>query len=194
MDEDAANSLVENAVHYLSDAEALAQRVSAHRYLAWGMGLIAVGGGITIATYLSADAGGAYFFWFGPVIFGGIALIRGIRGNASATYRSAGIAFAVITLIVGVAFYSVYWGPVVEHLETGDCLDAESFITDCGGVSHRYTVTSVHEVADQEKYPDESYFTRTYDARCSSSSSNVLSPTSETWDAGDRQFVCLSSR
>jgi hypothetical protein len=65
-DEANADNIVGTAIQYWSGAQDSASREKAHRDLAWGVGLIVVGGGITAATYGAASAGGTYFVFLAP--------------------------------------------------------------------------------------------------------------------------------
>jgi len=54
-------------------------RENAIRDIVWGVGLIVVFGGISLASYAAAgQAGGAYFILWGPEVYGGFRLIRGL--------------------------------------------------------------------------------------------------------------------
>lgn len=42
-----------------------------------GIGVLVIAGGISYGTYASAEAGGTYWIWWGPMVYGGYRIIRG---------------------------------------------------------------------------------------------------------------------
>ena len=88
-----------------SEAQTLTQRERANNKVAWGVALIVVGAGLTIATHASASAGRVYFISYGLLIFGGVRLVQGIV-DASATHRMVAIAVAVMMLATGIWVFS----------------------------------------------------------------------------------------
>ena len=46
--------------------------------IAWGIGLIVVFGGISLLTYAAAEPGGMFLVLWGPALYGGFRLIRGL--------------------------------------------------------------------------------------------------------------------
>ena len=49
--------------------------------LVWGIGLLAIGGIVTLATYTSAQGGGTHFVMWGLMAYGGFRLIKGLLGG-----------------------------------------------------------------------------------------------------------------
>ena len=52
--------------------------ITQNRALLWGIGMLVLGGLITLGTYSAASDGGTYFVTTGLFVVGGINLIRGI--------------------------------------------------------------------------------------------------------------------
>ena len=52
--------------------------ISQNRPLMWGIGMLVLGGVITLGTYAAAADGGSYFVATGLLVVGGLNLIRGI--------------------------------------------------------------------------------------------------------------------
>jgi hypothetical protein len=49
------------------------------KLFAWGIGLIVLGFGLSVGSYLAASPGGLYIIFFGKMIFGLWLIVRGIR-------------------------------------------------------------------------------------------------------------------
>lgn len=52
--------------------------IEENKALLWGIGMLAVGGLITLSTYISAEPGDSYIVTTGLLLVGGINLIRGL--------------------------------------------------------------------------------------------------------------------
>lgn len=53
-------------------------RIDENRALLWGIGMLAVGGLITLSTYISAAPADSYIVTTGLLLIGGINLVRGL--------------------------------------------------------------------------------------------------------------------
>ena len=53
-------------------------RVDENKALLWGIGMLAVGGLITLSTYIGGEPGDSYVVTIGLLVLGGINLIRGL--------------------------------------------------------------------------------------------------------------------
>ena len=65
--------------------------ITQNRPLMWGIGMLVLGGVITLGTYAAASEGGSYFVATGLLVVGGLNLIRGIyyqMRNAAERRRS----------------------------------------------------------------------------------------------------------
>ncbi len=65
-------------VPYVDDDGWQTVRIDENNALFWGIGMLAVGGLITLSTYLSAAPGDNYLVTSGLLVVGGINLVRGV--------------------------------------------------------------------------------------------------------------------
>jgi hypothetical protein len=97
----------------------------------------------------------------------------------------------------------------VDDLRVGDCFDAgdEEEISDVDGIpcgeTHDYEVFAVQD-RDGETYPTETEFDTIFDSICVSAFepyvgsdyatsafyAGMITPSEETWDDGDREYIC----
>jgi len=159
-----------------------------------------LGGAIFTGVGYLLSPGGWYLIAFGPVIFGGYQMLRGLADLYSLHSEDANrwlLAVALVVCAVGALSFGVLSSgeySVKGSLkgDAGDCLDANGLLVGCDTTASRYEIISIKEVPDQTSYPGLSYFDK-YGARCSATD-YFFYPTSETWDFGDRKVLCVKLR
>ena len=156
----------------------------------WGIVILAVAGGITLGTYITATPGSTYWIAWGGIIWGLYKVVRGF-GNATPFWRGAGIVM-VIAMAIGslLAFQgSRDLSDFYNSLEVGECVDRDGLVSECAGAA--YEVLSVSLYPDDMDFPSQARFDTDSEA-CPAKATETFSPTRETWDDGDRLFVCVS--
>jgi len=102
-------------------------------------------------------------------------------------------ALTVAAVMVAIGVWVFQGDPGIDQIVPFECVDEQGIVARCDSNTLTFTVISVHEIPDQEGYPGTAYFD-SFQARCPITTDFVFSPTRESWNAGDRQFLCVISR
>ena len=164
----------------------------ARNKIIWGIGIVVVAGGITLVTYIAAAPGGTYWLAWGPTIWGGYMVFRGLA-RASNLWRALGLVTVAVVATGNILVFqdSRDEADYFNSTEIGDCLDQNGFPTGCAEPDAR-------EVRFIKRYPDDMVFPgseRFYadSEACPAPAGYYYAPTQETWDQGDRLLLCVVS-
>ena len=59
----------------------------------------------------------------------------------------------------------------------------------CESDSAEFSVTYSHAITGVEDYPEDEF--SSYDSKCPANTEKIFFPTMDSWDAGDRNFLCV---
>ena len=79
-------------------------------------------------------------------------------------------------------------GKVIE----GDCVDNEGHGVKCDSESAEYDVIFSHFITDITAYPQDEF--SSYDSKCPIETGNIFFPTINSWQMGDRNFLCVVAK
>ncbi len=156
----------------------------------WGIVILAVAGGITLGTYIAAAPGSTYLIAFGPMIWGGFKVFRGLA-SASNSWRVLGLATLAAVAIGSILVFQSSRDQSDYHnsVEVGDCVDQYGLPTECARPG-AYEVISVKLYPDDMTFPGDAKFYADSEA-CPVPASVYFAPIRETWDEGDRLLMCV---
>jgi len=76
-----------------------------------------------------------------------------------------------------------------EKVLEGDCLNQSGNAVVCESDSAEFSVTYSHAITGIEEYPEDEF--SSYDSKCPANTEKIFFPTMDSWDAGDRNFLCV---
>ena len=79
-----------------------------------------------------------------------------------------------------------------EKVLEGDCLNQSGNGVGCESDSAEFRVTYSHSITGVDNYPEDEF--SSYDSKCPTNTEKIFFPTMNSWDVGDRNFMCVVLR
>ena len=178
-----------NDMNYAQSEANEQQRAGRNRMLL-GFVIAMIAGGISLGTLFVSGGGGFSLLLWGAIAFGAFRFFQGWL-DASVKWRLTGSISATAFVVGAIAVVQVVPSATdaYDSLQVGDCVDRESWRTDCDD-------TDALEILTIKRYPDEMAFpgSSTFDADvalCPAEYNFFAYPTRGSWEVGDRTLLCL---